>query len=178
MIRRFARPYAKAIFEVSGSPEKADAIRGELASFEDVRKRAADLQGMYANPGIEFEAKMKVTGAIAGRLGLSEMAMKVLEVLIRNHRINDLAAIVEGVAVMVRDATGRVEVEVRSAHRLNEQELAELRRTMEKKAGRKVDLEVTTDPELLGGFVARIGSEIYDASAVGKIEKFRTSLMS
>lgn len=176
MIRRFARPYAKAIFEVSASPEKADALRDELATFERLRAQAEELQGMYANPGIEFDAKMKVTRALAQRLGLSDMAVKVLEVLIRNHRVNDLGAIVDGVAAMVRAATGRVAVEVRSAHALSEQELAALRQTMEKKAGRKVDLEVKTDPDLLAGFVARIGSEVYDASAVGKIDKFRSSL--
>jgi F0F1-type ATP synthase delta subunit len=35
---------------------------------------------------------------------------------------------------------------------------------------------VTPDATLLGGFVARVGSEIYDASVVGKIDKFRESL--
>jgi F0F1-type ATP synthase delta subunit len=35
---------------------------------------------------------------------------------------------------------------------------------------------VRTDPKLLGGFVVRIGSEIWDASVVGKINKFRESL--
>ena len=29
---------------------------------------------------------------------------------------------------------------------------------------------------LIGGFVAKIGSEVYDASVAGKIEKFRESL--
>jgi len=33
-----------------------------------------------------------------------------------------------------------------------------------------------TDPKLLGGFVARIGSEVYDASVIGKINRFRETL--
>jgi F-type H+-transporting ATPase subunit delta len=47
---------------------------------------------------------------------------------------------------------------------------------LEKKVGAKVDLDVTIDPALIGGFVAKIGSEVYDASVAGKIEKFRESL--
>ncbi len=176
MIRRFARPYARAIMDVTRSPEKANIIRDELTRFEQVRKGAVDLQELFANPGIEHDAKFKVTHAIAKRLGLSDMTVKVLEVLIRNHRVNDLDAIVEGLAEMVRQATETVAAEVRSAHRLNEQEQAELRRMLEKKVGRKVELVVTTDPALIGGFVAKIGSEVYDASVVGKIDKFRESL--
>lgn len=162
--------------EVAGSPEKANAIRNEMVRFEQARKASAELQEMYANPAIENEAKIKVTRALTSRLGLSEMANKVLEVLIRNQRINDLESVAEGLAEMVREATGTVAARVRSAHRLSEQELAELRHALEKKAGRKVDLEVSTDPALIGGFVARIGSEVYDASVVGKITKFRESL--
>lgn len=176
MIRRFARPYAKALFEVSASPEKANALRAELQRFEKVRESAPDLQDLYANPGIEFSAKSAVTHTIAGKLGLSDLAGKVLDLLTQNHRINDLSAIVEGLAEMVRQATGTLAAEVRSAKELSNQELAELRQTLEKRFGRRVEVTVKTDPALLGGFVAKIGSEVYDASVSGKIQKFRTSL--
>jgi F0F1-type ATP synthase delta subunit len=39
-----------------------------------------------------------------------------------------------------------------------------------------VEVRVSTDPSLLGGFVAKIGSEVYDTSIVGKIHKFREKL--
>jgi F-type H+-transporting ATPase subunit delta len=176
VIRRFARPYAKAIFEVTASPEAANALRAELQRFEQVRQAATDLQELFANPGIEFAAKSGVTQTIAKRLGLSDLAGKVLDVLIRNHRINDLSSIVEALAEMVRQATGTVAAEVRSATVLSNQDIAELRKTLEKKFGRRVEISVTTDPSLLGGFVAKVGSEVYDASVSGKINKFRESL--
>jgi F-type H+-transporting ATPase subunit delta len=176
VIRRFARPYARAIMDVVGSPEKANALRNELARFDGLRKESADLQELYANPGIDHDSKMKVTGTISARLGLSDMAVKVLEILIRNHRVNNLDSIVEALAEMIRQATDTVAAEVRAAHRLSDQEQAELRRTLEKKAGRKVELVVITDPNLIGGFVAKMGSELYDASVTGKIHRFRESL--
>lgn len=176
MIRRFARPYARAIIDVVGTPEKANALRMELSRFEGARRSSPELQELYANPGIEHAAKMKVTSAIAARLGLTPMAIKVLEILITNRRINDLGAINDGVAEFVRASTNTVAASVRTAHALSDAERGELQRTLEQKFGRKVDLEVEVDPELLGGFVARVGSEVYDASVVGKIEKFRDSL--
>jgi F-type H+-transporting ATPase subunit delta len=177
LIRRFARPYARAIMDVSGSPEKASALQAELARFEKMRRAAPDLGEMYANPAINFETKFAVTRTLAKRLGLSETAVKVLEVLIRNHRSNHLDSVVEALAAMIRQATGAVAAEVRTAHRLTPQELDELRSVLEKKFGRKVEVEVTTDPTLLGGFVAKVASEVYDASIAGKINRFRESLM-
>jgi len=176
VIRRFARPYARAVMDVVQSPEKANEIRHELERFEQACKASADLQELYANPGIEHDTKLRVTAALAKRLGLSDMAVKILGVVIGNHRMNGLESIVDALAEMVREATNTVAAEVRSAHPLNENDQAALRRTLEKKAGRKVELVVSTDPTLIAGFVARIGSEVYDASVLGKIDKFRESL--
>lgn len=158
------------------SPEKAAALRDELTSFEKIRKSSADLQALYANPGIDFDSKNKVTANIAARMSLSELAVKVLHVLISNGRINDLGAIVAGLATMIREATGTTAAEVRSASELSDKEQGELRAMLERKVGGKVDIDVTVDPSLIGGFVAKIGSEVFDASVSGKIDKFRASL--
>src|SRR5438105_14323974 len=118
--------------DVVQSPEKANAIRFELAGFDDVRKSSADLQELYANPGIEHDAKLKVTTTIAKRLGLSDMTVKILGVLIGNHRMNDLDSVVDALADMVRQETATVAAEVRPAHELTKEEQTELRSTLEK----------------------------------------------
>jgi F-type H+-transporting ATPase subunit delta len=176
MVRRFARPYARAIIDVAASPEQANNVRAELARFDQARLTASDLQDLYANPGLANEAKFKITHAIANKLGLSQLTGRVLEVLIRNHRINDLGAIVQALAVYINAQMGIAVADVRAAHKLSEQEVGELRKALEKKTGKRVEVRLTTDPNLLAGFVARVGSEIYDASVAGKINKFRESL--
>lgn len=176
MIRRFAHPYAKAIMEVAASPDKAAGVRDDLRRFDSALGESSELRDLYANPGIDIEPKLRITETLATRLGISELAKRALDVLVRNRRINDVDAVIEALAEMIREATGTVAAEVRSAHALNESEVTELRRVLEKKAGRKVELQLSTDPSLIGGFVARIGSELYDASVAGKIDKFRESL--
>lgn len=176
MIRRFARPYARAVMDVVQTADRGAALLDELRRFETSRRSASELHELYANPGIDLGTKTSVTRTMAQRLGLSDMAVKVLDVLIRNHRINDLGAINEALAALIRDATGTVAAEVRAAQQPSHAEIEELKKTLEKKVGRKVEVDVSVDPSLLGGFVAKIGSEVYDASVAGKINKFRESL--
>jgi len=177
MIRRFARPYARAIMDVAKTPQAAAAVRDELARFEQARAGARDLQELYANPGFDAETKLKITRTIAGKLGIGDLSSRVLEVLIRNHRVNNLGSIVEALAEMIRNATGTLAAEVRAAHHLTPDEEAALARTLEQKFGSKIEVTVITDPALLGGFVAKVGSEVFDASVAGKINRFRESLM-
>ena len=176
IVRRFARPYARAILDVAGSPQKANEIRAEVGRFEEARKSSGELQELYSNPGIDVETKISVSRQIAKKLGLSEMAMKVLDVLVRNHRINGLESIVAALTVYINQALGIVIAEVRTAHPLSDSEVADLRKGLEKKVGKRVEVKLVIDKNLIGGFVATIGSEIYDASVVGKINKFRSSL--
>ena len=176
MIRRFARPYARAIMDVAKSPTAAGGVRDDLKTFESVRSSARDLADVYANPGIDLDSKLKITSSVTQRLGIGELSSRVLEVLIRNRRINDLGSIIEALAAMIREATGTLAAEVRAAHHLTPDEQAALARTLEQKFGRKIEVSVTTDPNLLGGFIAKVGSEVFDASVSGKINRFRESL--
>ena len=176
MIRRFARPYAHAIIDVAGSAERANTVRVELDKFDQARRESVELQDLYANPGIDLEAKLAITHKIASKLRLSDLTGKVLEILIRNHRMNDLPAIVDALATMINNQLNIAVAEVRSAKKLSEQEVQELRKTLERKFGKRVEVRVETDPSLLGGFVAKVGSEIFDASVAGKIHRFREQL--
>jgi F-type H+-transporting ATPase subunit delta len=175
-IRRFARPYARAIMDAAGSPAKANEIRGELMRFAAAMHSAADLRELYANPAVDEATKLAVTQKLTSRMKLTELAAKTLDVLVRFHRINDIDAILTALAAYVNTALGIAVAEVQSAKSLTPDEIAQLADTLSRKVGRKVELDIRTDPSLLGGFVARIGSEVWDASVAGKIHKFRESL--
>jgi F-type H+-transporting ATPase subunit delta len=176
MIRRFARPYARAIVDVAGSPEKANALRGELMIFATALRNSAELRELFTSPAIHMDTKVTVTQQLARKMKASDLAAKTLEVLTRNHRIVDLDAIVEALAALVNTALGVAVAHVRSAKSLSADEIGELAATLSKRTGKKVELDIRTDPKLLGGFVVKIGSVVWDASVAGKINKFRESL--
>lgn len=176
MIRRFARPYARAIMDAAGSPAKANELRGELLRFANALRASSELHDLYANPGFDEATKQDITRKLAKRMQASDLAARTLEVLVHNHRINDIDAILAALAAYVNVQLGVAVAEVRSAKSLSPDEMRELAATLSGKVGKKVELDIRTDPTLLGGFVVQIGSEIWDASVAGKINKFRESL--
>ena len=176
MIRRFARPYANAIMDAAGSPEKAGDLRSELGRFAEALRGSAELRELYSNPAIDEPTRLGITRKLAQKMQASDLATRTLEVLVKNHRINDIDAILEALTAYVNAQLGIAVAEVRTAKALSPDETTQLTETLSKKVGKRVELDVQTDPQLLGGFVVRIGSEIWDASVVGKINKFRESL--
>ena len=61
MIRRFARPYARAIMDAAGSPAKANELRGELVIFARALRNSNELRDLYANP-VDEATKLNITG--------------------------------------------------------------------------------------------------------------------
>ncbi len=175
MIRRFARPYARAIMDAAGSPAKANELRGELMVFANALRSSSELHDLYANP-VDEATKLTITTQLAKKMKASDLAIRTLEVLVKHNRINDIDAINDALKAYVNAALGVAVATVRSAKPLGPDEIQELADTLSKKVGKKVELDIRTDPKLLGGFVVQIGSEIWDASVVGKINKFRESL--
>ncbi len=47
---------------------------------------------------------------------------------------------------------------------------------LERLTGKKVRAHYSSDPELLGGVVVRVGSTIYDGSVRGQLEKMKQEL--
>lgn len=176
MIRRFARPYAKAMMDIVKSPQEGRKLHDELLGFERARSSSRELAELFATPAIDAEKKVAVARAIATRIELSELSSKLVDVLVRHHRINQLSSVLEAWKAMLDTAMGVSVAEVRSAHDLSETEQGELRRTLEAKFDRKIELQLNRDPSLLGGFVAKVGSEVYDASVKGQLQRFRDSL--
>jgi F-type H+-transporting ATPase subunit delta len=48
--------------------------------------------------------------------------------------------------------------------------------TLERSTGRKVRLALRTDPSLIGGMVARVGSTIFDGSIRTRLEALRSHI--
>ena len=162
--------------EVVGSAEAAESLHGELDAFEKARHGCAELAEVFANPGVDHDSKIRVARDIAARLSIGEIGQRVLEVLVRNHRINQLGPILEALRFSINEKLDRAVAEVRSAREMTPDEQAGLKQALEKKIGRRVELTVATDPSLLGGFVAKYGSEVWDASVVGQISRLKESL--
>lgn len=174
-MRKFAAPYAKAFSEVYPDAVRASEIHSELQRFQKTVEGHEELRGVLENPAVDADARTRLARELARQLSIGAEGMKILDVLAGNQRLHQIGAILEAWQELIHRQTGTVVAEVRSAHQLSPGEEAKLREALEKKTGSKVAMRVTTDPSLLAGFIAQIGSELYDASVAGQIRRLESS---
>ena len=68
--------------------------------------------------------------------------------------------------------------QVSSAVELNAPQKAEMKSTLERLTGKRVEANFLLEPELLGGAVVRVGDTVYDGSLRSRLNELRARLTS
>jgi F-type H+-transporting ATPase subunit delta len=92
-------------------------------------------------------------------------------------RLDHLAVILSEYRDLIDADLGRVRAQVSSPVPLTDGEKTELSRRLQAALGKQIILEEQVDKNLLGGFVARVGSLILDGSLDGQLARIRERLV-
>jgi F-type H+-transporting ATPase subunit delta len=172
-----ASRYARALVEVILAQKvDTDIARQQLRTIVDAVHESDDLRRVWASPAISPEQKRAVLDAIAKQIAAAKPIRNFFAVLIDHRRIGMLDDIVRQFEAELDAHLGFTEMEVSSARTLSPGEKRELESRVERITGKKVRPRYSSNPELLGGVMVRVGSTIYDGSVRGQLEKMRQEL--
>lgn len=177
MSRRFTRPYAKALLQTLPSDAEAKRVRDELAIYSDAQQALPALQRMASNPAIPPDVRQRVLKGVIEVLGLGRESQVFLGLLLQNMRLIHLDAVLETIDEVLNRRLGIKTAEVSSAVPLDQEQTRHLQEVLNRVLDSKVEVTLKTEPKLLGGFVARIGSYRYDASVQGQLDRMANSMM-
>jgi F-type H+-transporting ATPase subunit delta len=173
-----SRAYAKALFELARERDQTEAVARELEAIATLLDGEAALRAFFARPWIAPAAKRAAAAELATRLEVSPLARDFLALVAVHGRTGHFRAIVAAFDERQDAAAGRVRARVRTAVPLAAPERAALsQRLGGALEGRQVVLEDVVDPDLLGGFVAEIGSLWVDGSLDGQLVRLRDRLV-
>jgi F-type H+-transporting ATPase subunit delta len=170
---RFARSYAKAFLEAI--PEGYD-VETFLSRASDVAKAIASdprLKNFLAAPAVPLETKSRLAEELSKSAGLDEFGTRFVGLVLQNRRILWLREILAAIRAARDKQLGVVEATVVLAGPVGDVEKGRIEEALARQLGRKVRMSVEVNPAILAGFVARVGSEVFDASVVRAIEKFQ-----
>ena len=169
-----ARPYAEALFKASRSDLGAAATwLDEMAAIA----ANAQLQQFAGNPRVTAEQTFEVVSGVA-KTKLPEAAKNFLRTVIENGRLGALAEIASQFRALKNAQSGSSDAIVYSAFALEGAALTDLAATLEKRFGRKLNLKVELEPELIGGVRVVVGDEVLDTSVKARLEQMKVALIS
>lgn len=171
-----ARPYAKAIFEHALAEKKlaqwsehlfvlAQAVLDERAS------------SFIANPASTNEQHIELLQAACRiKNNENESLSNLIHLLALNKRLMLLPEIKALYEVHRAEQEKTLGVDVVSFSAVSDAQQQQLIESLSQRLQRKVSLNISIDPSLLGGAVIRAGDLVIDGSVRGKLNKLSTGL--
>lgn len=156
--------YATALFELAEEARSIDTVEASLAKVRGALDQSDDFKALTTSPVVARDAAGKAVLSTADELGADGVTRSFLGVLAANRRLAELPAVIRAFRMLAARHRGEVTAEVTSAHPLDGEQVDALRQSLRQRVGRDVNVELAVDPQLLGGLVVRIGSQMIDSS--------------
>jgi F-type H+-transporting ATPase subunit delta len=165
--------YAQAVFEIALESNKLKEWQSNLAK---IAKLVEDDEfiSLAENPKVPFDMKTKL---VQEKLGKTEpMVLNLVYLLISKGKLKTANLISEEYDRLLNEHYGIKSAEVTTAIPLDNVEKEKLSQNLETLIGKKVSMQVQVDPDILGGFIARIDDSLIDGSIRSRLEMLKQRL--
>ena len=169
--------YATALFGLARDERQIEAVSRSLDSISQALADSRDFSELVASPMVGRDDAGKAFAALAPQLGLDPVTTNFVAVLARNGRKGELRNIIRLFKRLSAEHRGEVSADVISAHPLKDDQLKALKAQLKGRAGgADVTIDAQVDPNILGGLVVKLGSQMIDASIRTKLNRLASAM--
>lgn len=165
-----ARRYADAAFDVAKEQNAVDAWSRDLTGIRDTMVNTG-LGTQLESAKTPFDAKVELLRAVFP--GMNEKILNLLFLVVQRGRIAVFPLIVDEFNALNDEYNNRARGEVTTAVPLDDAERQFIESRLSAITGKTVTVTTKVDPEILGGFIARIGDTVLDGSSRTRLEALR-----
>ncbi len=165
-----SRRYAQAVFDIARDQDTLDQWRDDLQTIADVLG-LPDVQAFVESPRVSQENKRQLLDQHLG--SVAPLGRNLAMILIRRNRSHLAQGILDDYLRMLDEERGIVAASVTSAEQMDDDLQEQVRLLLNRQVGRDLRLSVDVDPEIIGGFVARVGDRVLDGSTRARLRNLR-----
>jgi F-type H+-transporting ATPase subunit delta len=169
-----ARPYAKAAFDFAVEHQALSAWAEMLFFAAKVAENPVVVQHLQSGT---VQAQSEFFIQVCAEQ-LNEQGQNFIKVMAENHRLLALPAVYERFAELKAEFEKEATVDVVSATELSAAQRESLIAALSQRLARKVKLNCSIDPSIVGGMLIKAGDMVIDGSVRGKLDRLATALQS
>jgi len=172
-----AEPYAQALMSLAQERNLTEQFGEQFRALESLFEESPEFSEFIANPVIKAEDKKSVLRRVMDDEA-NPYLTNFLMLLVDKRRIIFLKQITEQFLNLLRQLNQTVLAEVISARELNEEQTRAVADKVKNITNaRNVELKTSVNPDLIGGVIIKVGSQVLDASLRGQLRRISTNLL-
>lgn len=166
-----AKRYAKALFDVARDANEVKAYGEQVRTLADELEAHENLRQVLYGSLFTGESRKAILSEIANKLALDKNVRNFAMLLVDKNRLRYLPAIATEYRRAADEAAGRTRGKVRTAIDLDPKAQERIAAKLSEIVGREVVCNFETEPELLGGVRAEIGSLVLDGTVRTQLDR-------
>lgn len=155
--------YAASLLDMAEDKKNLDVISEDMQFVGNVIESNNNLVRLLENPVIKPQLKSSSLNEIF-KSKISKDSLEFINFVIDKNRENLLASIIKKFLEFRDEKLGIVNVEVKTPFDFNDDQKDQLKTKLENLMNKKVRLKFQIDKNIIGGFIAKAGDTVYDAS--------------
>ncbi|UCD34567.1 MAG: ATP synthase F1 subunit delta [Nitrospiraceae bacterium] len=171
-----AKKYSRALINSIGIADMPRVIE-EFKAFAGLIDKKRQLRLLFAGQIFSEVEKGKAFDAAAPAMKFHPGTEKFLRLMITRGHLSAIKEIVAASIEAYNDRQKKATAVVTSTIALSETYRERLRDALRLMTGREITVENRIDEALLGGFIVRVGSTIFDSSIRGQLRLLRADLV-
>ena len=175
-VEKLATVYAQAALDAAGDQE--DEVLEDLrAIVGEVLDPNPDMEQIFGSALVSMDEKLEMLDRLFGsRVG--DKTLSFLKVLTKHDRLGVLRQVVRVAGDLWEQRSNRVPVQIELAMELDSALQSEIVTSLQNSLGIEPVVTTKINPDLIGGFVVRVGDKVYDASMRASLERARQSMIT
>jgi F-type H+-transporting ATPase subunit delta len=171
-----AEPYAKAFMSLADGQDLADRFGQDAAYLQQLLQESTEFAEFLGSPIINSETKKSVLRQVA-ESEIHPYTLNFLMLLVDRGRILFLEQVCQRYQTLLRERNQTALAEVTSTVELTqEQRQSIIDRVKAFTNSRQVELKTQLDPNIIGGVIVKVGSQVLDASLRGQLRRLAVRL--
>jgi F-type H+-transporting ATPase subunit delta len=171
---RAAIRYAKAILEIADSKKSAAEVSADMALIATTIAGNLELHSFIQNPLIKTDTKKDVVLEVFA--SVNAVTKSLFHLLLENKRFEILEAIASEYNNLFDIMNGVEVAKVTTAIPMDAVLEAKILAKIATFSNKKITIENTVDPSIIGGFILRIGDKQYNASIANRLQVLKREL--
>ena len=169
---KVAKRYAKSLLGLATELNQQEAAFADMNLLASTIEDCNDLGILLASPVVRPDLKQSIMINIFGNQ-FSELTTKFINLIIEKGRESQLKYIASNYVAQYKAGKGINTATVRTASKLLPDAFAKIEALVKEQTGGEIELKEVIDPELIGGFVLRVGDKQLDTSILSELNDLR-----
>ncbi|MGZ5187872.1 MAG: ATP synthase F1 subunit delta [Kaistella sp.] len=169
---KVAKRYAQGLLNFTQESGSTDAVFSEMGDIVKTIEKSRELQNFFGSPIIDV--KKKVSIALEIFKDFSPVTKSLLQLIIKHGRESQMQNIAQEFINKVEDMKGVQRITLTSAAQLSSENISNILKSSNLvNHDNKFDVKSIINPDLLGGYILRVGDQQVDASVKSKLSKLK-----